>query len=55
MRLHLLADGRAPAVELLPERHRNGILEVRATHLQDPLELLALGVESVLQRRSASM
>jgi hypothetical protein len=55
MRLHLLADGRAPAVELLPERHRHRVLQVRAAHLEYPLELLGLGVERVLQPRRASM
>ena len=53
--LHLLADRRAPAVELLAERHRHRVLQVRAAHLQHPLELLRLRVERVLQPRSASM
>ena len=29
------------------ERHRDGVLEVGASHLQDILELLALGEESI--------
>ena len=49
MRAHLLADGRSPAVEFLAERHRHRILQVRAAHLQHPLELLALDEEGVLQ------
>ena len=47
--LHLLADGRAPAVELLAERHRHRVLQMGAAHLQHPVELLALGEERLLQ------
>src|SRR4030095_16751618 len=49
--LHLLADRRAPAVELLAERHRHGILQVGATHLQHSVELLRLRAKRLLQRR----
>jgi hypothetical protein len=47
--LHLLADRRAPSAEFLAERHRHRVLQVGAAHLQHALELLALGVERVLQ------
>ena len=47
--LHLLADRRAPAVELLAERHRHRVLQVRAPHLQHPVELRGFRVERVLQ------
>ena len=47
--LHFLADRRAPAVELLAERHRHGVLQVGAAHLQHLVELLALGEERLLQ------
>ena len=39
--LHFFADRRTPAVELLAERHRHRVLQVRAAHLEHPIELLA--------------
>ncbi len=47
--LHFLAQRRAPAVELLAQRHRNRILQVRAAHLQYVVEFPALGEERLLQ------
>ena len=47
--LHFLADRRAPAVEFLAERHRHGVLQVGATHLQHLPEFPALGEERLLQ------
>ena len=45
--LHLLTYRRAPSVEFLAERHRDGVLEMGASHLQDILKLLALGEERI--------
>ncbi len=36
----VLAERRRETVELLPERHGHGILELRAAHLEDVVELL---------------
>ncbi len=46
----VLAEGRGEAVELLPERHRHGILQLRATDLQDVVELDGLREERLAQQ-----
>ena len=43
--LHFARQRRRERLELLAERHRHGVLELRAAHLQDVGELLALGAE----------
>ena len=44
-RLDFIGDREAPAVEFLAEGHRNSVLQVGATHLQNTLEFFALLVE----------
>ncbi|TLD45591.1 MAG: hypothetical protein FAZ92_02127 [Accumulibacter sp.] len=46
---HFLADRRRPAIELLSERHRHGVLQVCTPHLQHALELVGLAAECFLQ------
>src|SRR5690606_5992273 len=45
--LDIFADGHAVGAELLPERHRHGILQLRTTHLQHVVELARLLQERV--------
>jgi hypothetical protein len=45
----VLADGDAVRVELLAERHGHRVLQLRAAHLHDVGELLALEQERVAQ------
>ncbi len=47
--LHLLADGRPPAVELGAQGHRDRVLQVGAAHLEHPVELPGLGEKGLLQ------
>jgi hypothetical protein len=45
----VLADHQGVGAELLAERHRHGVLQLGAAHLQDVVELLGLAGERVLQ------
>ena len=45
--LHLFGEVRCIGFELLPECHRYGVLQLRASHLDDVGELYALGTESL--------
>ena len=44
-RLDLAGQGLREGFELLAQRHGHGVLELRAPHLEDRGELLALGAE----------
>ncbi len=46
----VLAEGRREAVELLPEGHRHGVLQLGAADLQDLVELLGLAAERLAQQ-----
>ncbi len=46
---HILAHHHRPGVELLPERHRHGILELGATHLDHIGKFLAFGGKRLAQ------
>ena len=41
----LALERRGPRVEFLADRHRHGVLELGAPHLDDVDELIALGAE----------
>ena len=47
--LNLFADRGTPAVELGSQRHRHGVLQVSAAHLEHLVELTSLGEESLLK------
>ena len=54
----LLGQRCGVGLELLPEGHRHGVLQLRAAHLDDVGKLLALGVEcgdELLQRRHGAV